>query len=122
MIHSSFGGTVAGIRTLSETNCLGLNIHTQELSDEEQSKLLKIRNLYCEIELKADNFTEEASLIEIAKQTGRKMTRSQELRFWLKLLWEVEKSAEDFDLYYDHHMKKIIDFVKQKKQKAENPL
>lgn len=121
MIKVNLNGTISGIRTLGETNCLGLNIHTQELPIATQAELLGIKNLYCEIELKADDLSQEVKDIKVEKEEESK-TPSKRLRDLIFVLYKAEKNQDIFDTYYKKQVDKICEFVKQKIAKIENPL
>ena len=113
--------TKSGVRQLKETNCWGLSIQTQELSEDQLKELIKMDSV-CTMLLSDTGISNEqvkaVEATEIVKEV--KMSKSQEQRFQLKLLWEKEGKRGTVEDYYNMRMDSIIGRLKDKVRSYDN--
>jgi|TARA_R110000822_G_scaffold80191_2_gene191241 hypothetical protein len=113
--------TKSGVRQLKETNCWALSIHTEELSEKQLKDLIKMDSV-CTMLLSDTGISNEqvkaVEATEIVKEV--KQSRSQQVRFQLKLLWELEGMRGDKDDYYNTRMDSIIGKLKDKVRERKN--
>ena len=115
--------TKSGVRQLKETNCWGLSIQTHELTEQQLKDLIKMDSV-CTMLLSDTGISNEqvkaVEATEIAKEV--KMSRSQQQRFQLKLLWELEGEQGTKEDYYAMRMDAIIGKLKDRVRELKNKL
>ena len=113
--------TKSGVRQLKETNCWGLSIQTQELSESQLKDLIKMDSVCTRLLSDTGISNEQVKAVEateIVKDV--KQSKSQQVRFQLQLLWELEGERGTKDDYYNNRMDAIIGQLKDKVRDRKN--
>ena len=113
--------TKSKVRQLKEPNCWAFTVHTQELSRDQFDRLIELDD-YCVMMLSDEGITkaQEEAVKDIEIKEEVKMSKSQEVRFQLKLLYELDdKGFKSFEEYYSNQMDvwigKLKDLVKSER-------
>jgi hypothetical protein len=113
--------TKSGVRQLKETNCWALSIHTEELSEKQLKDLIKMDSV-CTMLLSDTGISNEqvkaVEATEIVKEV--KMSKSQQVRFQIQLMWELSGISLTKEDYYDDKMDKIIGLLKDRVRELKN--
>jgi hypothetical protein len=107
--------TKSGVRQLKETNCWGLSIQTQELSEDQLKDLIKMDSV-CTMLLSDTGISNEqvkaVEATEIVKEV--KQSRSQQMRFQIGLLWELSGSVGTKEDHYNERMDQLTGRLKDR--------
>ena len=97
-----------------------VTIGTNELSAEQAAELVKLNQEFCYLCLKKDDFKSRDLEIISGIQSEFEFNEkppAQRLRAVFYRLWEQDKQGyNDFQLYYNFHMEKVINHFKDKLQ------
>jgi hypothetical protein len=107
--------TKSGVRQLKETNCWGLSIQTQELSEDQLKDLIKMDSV-CTMLLSDTGISKEqvkaVEATEIVKEV--KQSRSQQMRFQIGLMWELSGSVGTKEDHYNERMDQLTGRLKDR--------
>jgi len=91
-------------------------IGSNELTPQQAGELVKLNQEFCFIAFKPDTFKKPERVMLENLETElefKEKPKSQRLRAVLYRLWEKDsKGYDDFTLYYNFRMEKIIEFLK----------
>lgn len=95
-----------------------LKVATQELPEEDEAKILKLRKHFCWMAIKTSDdgiiTEEELDIPETTQEFKTDKTPSQRLRNVMYVFWSQNNSTkEDFETFYKRNMEKIINKIKE---------
>jgi hypothetical protein len=112
--------TKSGVWQLKESNCWGVSIHTNELSEDQLKTLINMDSV-CTMLLSDTGISNEqveaVEAIEIIKEA--KMSKSQQQRFQIELLWDKQGRRGTKEDFYNNRMDAIIRQLKDKVRDCE---
>jgi len=106
---------IEGIATKVD-NTVTIKISTQELDKSTAGDIFGLRGKHCKVLLSDSNITElESEMVDATPLVSGKKhkTPSQRMRAVLYRIWE-QNSNEDFELFYQNEMNKIIEHYRNK--------
>ena len=109
-------GVIEGFSTRKDGSAK-VSIVTQELSPDEAGALFGLNNQYVKFFITTEGITQiDMDNVDKISAVGgvKKKTKSQQLRAVAYRLWEQTESTQEFEVYYNEMMNRIIGWLKEK--------